>query len=84
MARIRSNAKLLIEAKFGPKKSVRDVASELPYRLESVQKLYNDTMERYPRNLLTKMCTYLECGIHELLILEDVNGEDDEDGEPQE
>ncbi|AIQ54556.1 helix-turn-helix domain-containing protein [Paenibacillus sp. FSL R7-0331] len=65
--RIKSNAKELIDAKG---LSVRQVARDIQYRLGAVQDLYNDNMERYPRELLTRITVYLGCSISELLVLE--------------
>ncbi|AQT86655.1 hypothetical protein B1222_01845 [Paenibacillus larvae subsp. pulvifaciens] len=65
---IRSNLKKLIEPKG---LSVRKVARDINYRLGSVQDMYNDQMERYPRELLTKLCVYLECNIGDLLVLDE-------------
>ncbi len=65
--RLKSNAKFLIDAKGV---SVRQVARDIDYRLGAVQDLYNDTMERYPRELLSRITTYLNCSISDLLIQE--------------
>lgn len=70
--RLKSNAKSLIDAKGV---SVRQVARDIDYRLGAVQDLYNDTMERYPRELLSRITTYLECTIAELLIPEEATGD---------
>lgn len=32
--------------------------------------MYHDEMERYPRDLLAKLCKYFAVGIDELLVLE--------------
>nr|WP_246553728.1 helix-turn-helix transcriptional regulator [Paenibacillus tritici] len=47
------------------------MARDIDYRLGAVQDLYNDTMERYPRELLSRITTYLECSISDLLINEE-------------
>lgn len=65
MAVIRSNLKQMVDDKGV---SVRKVARDIEYRLGSVQQMYNDTMERYPRDLLTKLCAYFNCSIDDLLI----------------
>jgi len=68
MSVIKSNLKFFVDKKGI---SVRQVARDIDYRLESVQNMYNDTMERYPRELLVKLCTYFDCEINELLVIDD-------------
>ncbi|MBL3637591.1 helix-turn-helix transcriptional regulator [Bacillus sp. PS194] len=64
---IKSNLKLIIdERKISIRKLSRDINHEYP----TVRKLYNDEMERYPRELLDKVCTYLNIELQELLIFE--------------
>ncbi|MCY7487265.1 helix-turn-helix domain-containing protein [Paenibacillus alvei] len=65
---IKSNLKHFVDKKGI---SVRQVARDIEYRLGSVQDMYNDTMERYPRELLSKLCVYFNCSINELLILDE-------------
>lgn len=64
---IRSNLKVLADARGV---SVRRLARDIEYRFESVRTLYNDEMERYPRDLLERLCTYFGCGIDDILIYE--------------
>ncbi|WP_419181961.1 helix-turn-helix domain-containing protein [Paenibacillus alvei] len=64
---IKSNLKHFVDKKGI---SVRQVARDIDYRLESVQNMYNDTMERYPRELLAKLCAYFDCEINELLVID--------------
>ncbi|MBL4968980.1 helix-turn-helix transcriptional regulator [Bacillus halotolerans] len=62
---IRSNLKpILDERKISIRKLSRDIDHEYP----TVRKLYNDEMERYPRELLDKVCRHLNIELHELLI----------------
>ncbi|OIR59220.1 hypothetical protein BLL41_21765 [Bacillus sp. FMQ74] len=64
---IKSNLKLIKdERKISIRKLSRDINHEYP----TVRKLYNDEMERYPRELLDKVCTYLNIELQELLIFE--------------
>lgn len=63
---IRSNLRSLAD-KRGVK--IRELAREIDYRYESVRSLYNDEMERYPRDLITKLCVYFDCEIGDLLYL---------------
>jgi DNA-binding Xre family transcriptional regulator len=61
---IRSKLKPLADARG---RSIREIARDIDYRFESVRMMYNDEMERYPRDLLTKLCDYFECGVGDLL-----------------
>ncbi|MCY8944178.1 helix-turn-helix domain-containing protein [Bacillus atrophaeus] len=64
---IRSNLKpILDERKISIRKLSRDIDHEYP----TVRKLYIDEMERYPRELLDKVCTYLNIQLHELLLFQ--------------
>lgn len=47
--------------------SVRKVAKDIDYRAESVRQMYNDQMERYPRDLLDRLCQYLNLTPNDLL-----------------
>lgn len=58
-----------LEAK-GTKISLRQLSKEIDHGFETVRKLYNDEMERYPRDLLYKLCLYFDCTIEDLLKLE--------------
>lgn len=60
---IRSNLKALADARGV---TIREIARAIDYRFESVRQFYNDEMERYPRELLARLCTYFGCGIGEL------------------
>jgi DNA-binding Xre family transcriptional regulator len=63
---IHSNLKAIADARS---LTVRQIARDIDYRFESVRTMYNDEMERYPRDLLAKLCSYLDVGIDELLTL---------------
>ncbi|MEK4360833.1 helix-turn-helix transcriptional regulator [Paenibacillus sp. FSL M7-1455] len=63
---IRSNLKALADARGA---SIRQVAQDIDYRFESVRQMYNDEMERYPRELLAKLCAYFNVTPAELLTL---------------
>ncbi|KYD06757.1 helix-turn-helix domain-containing protein [Bacillus atrophaeus] len=55
---------VLDERKISIRKLSRDIDHEYP----TVRKLYNDEMERYPREPLNKVCTYRNIELNELLI----------------
>lgn len=64
---LRSNLKALADARGV---SIRELARDIDYRFESVRQLYNDEMERYPRDLLAKLCAYFGVTVAELLVAE--------------
>lgn len=64
---IRSNLKSIIDER---KISIRKLSRDIDHEYPTVRKLYNDEMERYPRDLLDKVCTYLNIELQELLIFE--------------
>lgn len=66
--RLRSNLKALVDAKGV---SLRAISRDIDYRLESIRAMYNDEMERYPRDLLTKLCVYFRCSISDILVFQD-------------
>lgn len=47
--------------------SIRKVAEAIDYRFESVRRLYNNSAPYYHRDLLNKLCIYLEIEIGDLL-----------------
>ena len=65
---IRSNLRKLAESRDI---SIRKIAQDIDYRFESVRMMYIDEMERYPRDLLTKLCVYFDVSVSELLTLTD-------------
>lgn len=65
---IRSNLRSIAESRG---LSIREIARDIDYRFESVRQMYNDEMERYPRDLLAKLCVYFNVTAAELLTLSD-------------
>lgn len=47
--------------------SIRKVSRDTGIRFESLRTLADDTMERYPRGMLDKLCTYLGVELSEIL-----------------
>lgn len=47
--------------------SIREISRDIDHSFEVVRRMYNDTMERYPRDLLDKLCAYLGVTTGELL-----------------
>ncbi|KDE21788.1 hypothetical protein BG30_12345 [Bacillus subtilis subsp. subtilis] len=64
---IKSNLKHILDER---KISIRQLSREIDHEYPTVRKLYNDEMERYPRELLDKVCTHLNIELQELLIFE--------------
>lgn len=65
---VKSNLKKILDERD---LSIRQVARDINHRPESVRQMYNDELERYPRDLLTKLCTYLKVTPGELLVIEE-------------
>lgn len=61
---IRSKLKMIADARD---LSIRQIARETGSHYEIIRRMYNDTMERYPRDVLDKLCAYLGVGIGDLL-----------------
>jgi DNA-binding Xre family transcriptional regulator len=53
--------------------SVLKLSKDIDYRYESVRQMYNDENKTYPRELLTRICKYLNVTPGELLIVEKEN-----------
>lgn len=47
--------------------SIREIARGSHCHFEIIRRMYNDTMERYPRDVIDKLCTYLDVGVGVLL-----------------
>ena len=66
--KVHSNLKAIMDERG---LSVRQVSRDIDYPFESVRILYNDASERYPRELLSRLCNYLDVSVHRLLIEKD-------------
>lgn len=64
------NLKSIMEEKT-PDLSLRDLSEAIHINRETVRRFYNNEMDRYPSELLVKLCDYYDVGINELLIVED-------------
>jgi DNA-binding Xre family transcriptional regulator len=62
---IRSNLKAILDERG---LSIRKLAAEIEVNFELVRRLYNDETDRYPRELLTKICDHLGIEIGQLLV----------------
>lgn len=68
MKKVVSNLKLILDER---ELSVLKVAKDINYRYESVRKLYNNDNEHFPKELISKLCHYLEVTPGELIVLKD-------------
>lgn len=73
MKEIHSNLKQIVDVSG---KSIRQVAKDIDYRFDTVRQMYNDESKHFPRDLLTKLCTYFNCSIDELLKFREVEQEE--------
>lgn len=62
---IKSNLRQIL---FDKRLSIREVARDIDVQFENLRRFHNDDMERYPRDLLDKLCTYLNVGVSDLLL----------------
>lgn len=65
MVRVKSNLQAILDERGI---SVLKLSKEIDYRYESVRQLYNDENKVYPRELLSKICTYLNVTPGEIII----------------
>lgn len=64
---LQSNLKTILDER---NLSIRQVSKDIDYRFESVRQLYNNDTKQFPRDLLVKLCAYLEVDISDLLKLD--------------
>lgn len=50
--------------------SIRKVAADTGIQFESLRRFYNNETERFPRELIAKLCDYLDADIVDLLELD--------------
>lgn len=63
---IHSNLKEILD---GRNISIRQVARDIDYRFATVRQMYNDEIKHYPKDLISKLCEYLEVEISDILKL---------------
>lgn len=68
--KVKSNLKKLLDSR---EISVRKCSQDINYRFESVRKMYNDDMEHFPKQLISKLCAYLEVTPGELIVTEKID-----------
>lgn len=64
---IKSNLKHILDSR-GDNISIRELARELDCQFETIRRFYNDSMERYPRDVIDKLCKYLGVTPGELIV----------------
>ncbi|CAM4469711.1 helix-turn-helix domain-containing protein [Paenibacillus xylanexedens] len=64
---IKSNLKNILDSR-GNNISIRELARELDCQFETIRRFYNDSMERYPRDVIDKLCKYLGVTPGELIV----------------
>jgi putative transcriptional regulator len=57
MAEIKSNLKAILDERG---LTIRQVSRDIDYRFDSVRQLYNDETKNFPRELLKRLCDYLD------------------------
>lgn len=67
MGKIKSNLQPLLDEKGI---SVLRLSKEIDYRYETVRKMYNDEIEHFPRELILRLCKYLNVTPGDLIIIE--------------
>lgn len=64
---------------------LRELAKKLDLSYYTLNELAHDRLEHYPRDVLAKLCAYLDCTVGQLLVLTDVpdysRSEPDQEGD---
>ena len=63
---LHSNLKEILDER---KLSVRKVSKDIDYRFATVLQMYHNNSKHFPKELIVKLCVYLEVGIDDLLKL---------------
>lgn len=72
---MRSNLRVLTAQKGQRERrrmSLRTVAEETGISRYTVYAFANDTLNEYPKEVVTKLCNYFDCNVGDLLLVEDV------------
>jgi putative transcriptional regulator len=78
MKELRNNLTILLAQKAKRERrriSLKKVADETGINKYTVYAIANDTIKEYSKDVLVKLCGYLDCGVGELLAIEEVPGE---------
>jgi putative transcriptional regulator len=74
MKNLRSNINVLVAQKGHQEHrriTLLTVSEETGISKNTLYAMAKDTIERYPKDTLVKLCEYFGCGIEELLLLEE-------------
>lgn len=75
MKTVRSNLRVLTAQKSQREHrriSLRTVAEETGISRYTVYAFANDTLNEYPKEVIGRLCTYFDCAVGDLLLLEEV------------
>jgi putative transcriptional regulator len=61
---INSNLKAILDSRG---LSIRKVSNDIDYRFETIRRMYNNDLQHYPKDLIDRLCSYLEIGVEDLL-----------------
>ncbi len=77
---MRSTLNLLIAKKAHEERrriTLRTVAKDTQLNKTTLYAMANDTIERYPKDMLVKLCAYFNCEVGDLLKLEEAEIENE-------
>jgi DNA-binding Xre family transcriptional regulator len=75
MKRVKSNLLVLVAQKSqrdGKRVTLRGIARDTGISTYTIYAMANNELNEYPKEVLEKLCTYFDCGVGELLRVEDV------------
>lgn len=64
---LRSNLKNILDARGI---TVEELAAIIDYDIRDIQMMYDDKLDDYPRDLLTKVCSYFDISVEKILVIE--------------
>ncbi|WP_368657618.1 helix-turn-helix domain-containing protein [Metabacillus halosaccharovorans] len=67
MIRIKSDLKRILDER---NLSIRQVSRDIEYRFDSVRQLYNDESKTFSKELIGKLCTYLNVTPGDIIVIE--------------
>ena len=73
---VRNNLRVLMAKK---KVNIKDVSEGTDLSRKSISKMYNETAVQIQLDVLAKLCKYFDCGIEDILILEESPSEEQQD-----
>ncbi|MGG3233223.1 helix-turn-helix transcriptional regulator [Priestia flexa] len=73
--RIRNNLRVLMAQH---KMNIQDVSDATGLSRKSISKMYNETAVQVQLEVLVKLCALFNCGVEDILILEESNSQESE------